>query len=68
MAISAAQSASPAPEILDHLVQRRIPPAAGLLDRPEVAGGEALAGLLRAGNAGSNTATDHVTVMTMALA
>ena len=41
---------------------------AGLLDRPEVAGGEALAGLLRAGNAGSNTATDHVTVMTMALA
>jgi PAP2 superfamily len=46
----------------------RIPPAAGLLDRPEVAGGEALAGLLRAGNAGSNTATDHVTVMTMALA
>ena len=38
------------------------------LDRPEVAGGEALAGLLRAGNAGSNTATDHVTVMTMALA
>jgi Transposase DDE domain group 1 len=38
------------------------------LDRPEVAGGEALAGLLRAGNAGSNTAADHVTVLTMALA
>ena len=38
------------------------------LDRPEVAGGEALAGLLRAGNAGSNTAADHVTVLGMALA
>lgn len=38
------------------------------LDRPEVAGGEALAGLLRAGNAGSNTATDHVTVLDLALA
>ena len=30
--------------------------------------GEALAGLLRAGNAGSNTAADHVTVLDMALA
>lgn len=38
------------------------------LDRPEVAGGEALAGLLRAGNAGSNTAADHVTVLDQALA
>ena len=38
------------------------------LDRPEVAAGEALAGLLRAGNAGSNTAADHVTVLDMALA
>jgi len=38
------------------------------LDRPEVAGGEALAGLLRAGNAGSNTAADHITVLTQALA
>ena len=36
--------------------------------RPEVARGEALAGLLRAGNAGSNTAADHVTVLGMALA
>jgi Transposase DDE domain group 1 len=43
-------------------------PLLAFLDRPEVAGGEALAGLLRAGNAGSNTATDHVTVLTMALA
>ena len=33
------------------------------LDRPEIAGGEALAGLLRPGNAGSNTATDHVRVL-----
>jgi DDE family transposase len=38
------------------------------LDRPEVAGGEALAGLLRPGNAGSNTAADHVEVLDMALA
>jgi hypothetical protein len=38
------------------------------LDRPDIAGGEALAGLLRAGNAGSNTAADHVTVLKMALA
>jgi hypothetical protein len=37
------------------------------LDRPEVAGGEALAGLLRPGNAGSNTAADHVTVLDLAL-
>ena len=38
------------------------------LDRPDVAGGEALAGLLRKGNAGSNTAADHVTVLDQALA
>jgi hypothetical protein len=38
------------------------------LDRPEIAGGEALAGLLRRGNAGSNTAADHVTVLGQALA
>lgn len=38
------------------------------LGRPEVAGGEALAGLLRKGGAGSNTAADHVTVLDMALA
>lgn len=38
------------------------------LDRPDVAGGEALAGLLRKGNAGSNTASDHITVLDMALA
>ncbi|WP_026197858.1 IS1380 family transposase [Sciscionella marina] len=38
------------------------------LDRPEVAGGEALAGLLRPGNAGANTAADHITVLEQALA
>jgi hypothetical protein len=32
------------------------------LDRPEIAAGEALAGLLRSGNAGSNTTADHITV------
>jgi hypothetical protein len=37
------------------------------LDRLEIAGGEALAGLLRAGNAGSNTAADHITVLGWAL-
>ncbi len=37
------------------------------LDRPEIAGGEALAGLLRPGNAGSNTAADHITVLRWAL-
>jgi hypothetical protein len=37
------------------------------LDRPGIAGGEALAGLLRPGNAGSNTAADHITVLGQAL-
>jgi hypothetical protein len=36
-------------------------------DRLEIAGGEALAGLLRPGNAGSNTAADHITVLGWAL-
>jgi len=44
------------------------PPLLAFLDRPEVSGGEALAGLLRPGNAGSNTAADHVTVLKQALA
>jgi len=43
-------------------------PLLAFLDRPGIAGGEALAGLLRAGNAGSNTAADHVTVLAQALA
>ncbi len=38
------------------------------LDRPDLAGGEALAGLLRKGNAGSNTAEDHIRVLDLALA
>ena len=38
------------------------------LDGPDIAGGEALAGLLRKGNAGSNTAADHITVLGWALA
>jgi len=42
-------------------------PLLAFLDRPDIAGGEALAGLLRAGNAGSNTATDHITVLDAAL-
>jgi hypothetical protein len=42
-------------------------PLLAFLDRPEVSGGEALAGLLRPGNAGSNTAADHVTVLELAL-
>jgi hypothetical protein len=42
-------------------------PLLAFLDRPEVSGGEALAGLLRPGNAGSNTAADHVTVLERAL-
>jgi hypothetical protein len=37
------------------------------LDRPAIAGGEALAGVLRPGNAGSNTAADHITVLGWAL-
>ena len=37
-------------------------------DRPDIAAGEALSGLLRPGNAGSNTAADHVTVLDEALA
>ncbi|CCK64441.1 Transposase (fragment) [Mycobacterium canettii CIPT 140070017] len=43
-------------------------PLLAFLDRPEIAGGEALAGLLRPGGAGSNTAADHVSVLAQALA
>lgn len=38
------------------------------LDRPDLAAGEALAGLQRPGNAGSNTAADHIAVLEMAIA
>jgi Transposase DDE domain group 1 len=43
-------------------------PLLAFLDRPEISGGEALAGLLRPGNAGSNTAADHIAVLDAALA
>lgn len=46
----------------------RLHPLLAYLDRPDVSGGEALAGLLRLGNAGSNTASDHVCVIDLALA
>ena len=46
----------------------RVPPLLVFLDRTDIAAGEALAGLLRAGNAGSNTTADHVTVLNQALA
>ncbi len=42
-------------------------PLLAFLDRPAIAGGEALAGLLRPGNSGSNTAADHVTVLGWAI-
>ncbi len=42
-------------------------PLLAFLDRPEIAGGEALAGLLHTGNAGSNTASDHIIVLEQAL-
>ncbi len=38
------------------------------LNRPDVAGGEGLAGILRPGRAGSNTTSDHVAILAMALA
>lgn len=38
------------------------------LDRPDISGGEGLAGILRPGNAGSNTTADHVQILDMALA
>ncbi len=38
------------------------------LDRPDISSGEALAGIVREGRAGSNTTADHVTVLDMALA
>ena len=37
------------------------------LDRPEIASGEALAGVVRPGNAGSNTAADHIEVLRLAV-
>ena len=42
-------------------------PLMAYLDRPDVSGGEALAGMLRTGKAGSNTAADHQKVLALAL-
>jgi Transposase DDE domain group 1 len=42
-------------------------PIVCFLDRPEIASGEALAGIVRSGNAGSNTAADHIEVLDLAL-
>lgn len=43
-------------------------PLLAFLDRPDISGGEALAGMLRNGNAGSNTASDHILLLERALA
>jgi hypothetical protein len=45
----------------------RSPPLLAFLDCPDIAAGEALAGLLRPGNTGSNTAAEHVRVLGRAL-
>src|SRR5205823_11758819 len=42
-------------------------PLVCFLDRPEIASGEALAGVVRPGNAGSNTAADHIAVLRRAV-
>lgn len=42
-------------------------PLLAFLDRPEVAGGEALAAILRPGNAGSSTAADHIELLELIL-
>jgi hypothetical protein len=47
----------------------RVPsPDAFFLDRPDISSGEALAGIMRTGRAGSNTTADHITVLDLALA
>jgi hypothetical protein len=43
-------------------------PLVCFLDRPEISSGEALAGIVRKGSAGSNTAKDHIEVLDLALA
>ncbi len=43
-------------------------PLLAFVDRPDICGGEALAGMLRNGNAGSNTASDHIILLARALA
>jgi hypothetical protein len=46
----------------------RFHPLLAYLDRPDVSGGEELVGILRPGNAGSNTPADHIEILGMALA
>jgi hypothetical protein len=43
-------------------------PLVCFLDRPEISSGEALAGIVREGRAGSNTTADHIAVLDMAIA
>ena len=43
-------------------------PLLAYLDRPDISGGEGLAGILRPGNAGSNTTADHIRILEMSLA
>ena len=43
-------------------------PLVCFLDRPDIASGEALAGVVREGRAGSNTTADHIAVLDLALA
>jgi hypothetical protein len=43
-------------------------PLVCFLDRPEISSGEALAGIVREGRAGSNTTADHICVLDMAIA
>jgi hypothetical protein len=42
-------------------------PLLSYLDRPDISGGEGLAGILRPGNAGSNTTADHIRILQMSL-
>jgi hypothetical protein len=43
-------------------------PLVCFLDRPDISSGEALAGIVREGRAGSNTAADHIRVLDLAVA
>ena len=43
-------------------------PLVCFLDRPDISSGEALAGIVRTGRAGSNTTADHIAVLDLALA
>lgn len=52
----------------DIQVRLRVPPHAAFVDYGIQGSGEALAGLLRPGSAGSNSAADHISVLDAALA